>query len=216
MSKVCVRGFSISIDGFGAGPDQSLDHPLGLRGMELHKWMFGTKTFRAMIGEDGGLDGVDEDYARRSMENFGAFILGRNMFGPIRGAWPDETWNGWWGTNPPYHAPVFVLTHYPRPPVEMDGGTTFHFVTDGIEAALALAKSAAGERDIKIGGGVSTVRQYLELGAIDEMHLAMSPVVLGQGEALFSGLDLPSLGFAVTEHVASENATHVVLNRRAT
>ncbi|MBA2126422.1 deaminase [Hyphomicrobium methylovorum] len=216
MSKVCVRGFSISIDGFGAGPDQSLDHPLGLRGMELHKWMFGTKAFRVMIGEDGGLDGVDEDYARRSMENFGAFILGRNMFGPIRGPWPDETWNGWWGTNPPYHAPVFVLTHFPRPPVEMDGGTTFHFVTDGIEAALALAKSAAGERDIKIGGGVSTVRQYLELGAIDEMHLAMSPVVLGRGEALFSDVDLPSLGFAVTEHVASENATHVVLDRRAT
>src|SRR3954462_10217374 len=161
MTKVRVGGFAVSLDGFGAGPEQSLQDPLGKRGKELHRWFFGTKTFKAMIGEGGGSEGVDEDYARRAMAGFGAFILGRNMFGPVRGEWPDENWKGWWGDNPPYHAPTFILTHYPRAPIVMEGGTTFHFVTGGIEQALMLAKAAAGAKDIKIGGGVSTVRQYL-------------------------------------------------------
>jgi dihydrofolate reductase len=211
MTQVKVSGFSLSIDGFGAGPDQSLADPLGKRGEELHKWFVGTKTFRAMFGKEGG---TDERFAAASMDGFGAFILGRNMFGPIRGPWPDRSWKGWWGSNPPYHTPVFVLTHYPRPSIEMEGGTVFHFVTEGIEAALDQAKAAAGGLDVKIGGGVSTVRQYLEIGAVDEMHLAISPVLLGRGEAMFTGLDLPALGFSVKEHVASENATHVVLTKQ--
>src|SRR5215468_6663923 len=197
MTKVRVAGFSISLDGFGAGPEQSLENPLGKRGRELHQWFFGTRTFRAMTGEGGGSDGVDEAYAHRSMDGFGAFILGRNMFGPIRGPWPDQSWKGWWGANPPYHAPTFVLTHHPRDPIEMEGGTTFIFVTKGIEAALDQAKQAANGRDVKIGGGVETVRQYLRAGLIDELHLALSPVVLGQGEAMFAGIDLPALGFRV-------------------
>ena len=213
MAKVRVRGFSVSLDGFGAGPEQGINDPLGKRGMELHQWFFGTKTFRAMHGEGGGSDGVDEKYAARSMEGFGAFVVGRNMFGPIRGPWPDESWKGWWGDSPPYHAPVFVLTHHRRAPIEMKGGTTFHFVTDGIDAALEQAKAAAGDRDIKIGGGVATVRQYLVAGVIDELHLAIAPVVLGRGESLFAGIDLPALGYSVTENVATESATHVVLSR---
>jgi dihydrofolate reductase len=213
MTKVRVGGFSVSLDGFGAGPEQSLADPLGKRGLELHQWFFGTRAFRAMIGESGGSDGVDQSYAHRSMDGFGAFILGRNMFGPIRGPWPDESWKGWWGDNPPYHAPTFVLTHHARAPIEMAGGTTFIFVTEGIAAALEQAKRAAGGRDVKIGGGVATVRQYLRAGAIDEMHFALSPVVLGQGEAMFTGIDLPALGFRVTEHQATEFATHVVLRR---
>ena len=213
MAKVRVAGFSISLDGFGAGPEQSLEHPLGRRGEELHQWIYGTRFFRTMIGEEGGSDGVDQAYAHRAMSGFGAFILGRNMFGPIRGPWPDESWKGWWGANPPYHAPTFVLTHYPRDPIEMEGGTTFIFVTEGIEAALEQARAAAGGLDGKIGGGVETVRQYLRAGLIDELHFALSPVVLGQGEALFSGIDLPALGFRVTEHQASEHATHIVLAR---
>jgi dihydrofolate reductase len=213
MAKVRVAGFSLSIDGFGAGPDQSIDNPLGRRGMELHEWLFGTRMFRAMTGQTGGSDGVDQDYAARSMAGFGAFILGRNMFGPIRKNWPDDSWKGWWGNNPPYHAPVFVLTHFARAPIEMEGGTVFHFVTDGIEIALEQAKAAAGMHHIKIGGGVSTVRQYLQAGLIDELHFAVSPVVLGRGEAMFAGIDLPGLGFRVTEHVATEHATHVVLSK---
>ncbi|XSG82581.1 MAG: dihydrofolate reductase family protein [Methyloligella sp. ZOD6] len=213
MTEVIVSGFSLSIDGYGAGPDQSLESPLGRRGEELHRWMFGTKTFRTMIGQEGGSEGVDESYAARAMDGFGAFILGRNMFGPIRGDWPDKEWKGWWGDNPPYHAPTFILTHYPRDPIEMEGGTTFHFVTNGIEAALEQAKAAAGGKNVKIGGGVSTVRQYLEAGLIDEMHLAISPVVLGRGEAMFAGIDLPELGFRVTEQTATDHATHVVLTR---
>jgi dihydrofolate reductase len=181
--------------------------------MELHEWAFGTKTFRKMTGEAGGSDGVDEDYAARSMAGFGAFILGRNMFGPVRGAWPDESWKGWWGDNPPYHTPVFVLTHYARAPIEMEGGTVFHFVSEGIEAALDQAKAAAGNLDVKIGGGVSTVRQYLQAGLIDELHFAIAPVVLGRGEAMFEGIDLPGLGFRVSEHAAAGHATHVVLGR---
>ena len=213
MSQVRVGGFSISLDGFGAGPEQSLEHPLGRRGQELHQWIFGTRFFRTMIGQDGGSEGVDQAYAHRSMSGFGAFILGRNMFGPIRGPWSDETWKGWWGANPPYHAPTFVLTHYPRDPIEMEGGTSFIFVTGGIEAALDQAREAAGDLDVKIGGGVETVRQYLRAGLIDELHFALSPVVLGRGEAMFAGIDLPALGFRVTEHQASEHATHIVLAR---
>lgn len=213
MSRVRVGGFTVSLDGFGAGPEQSLEHPLGRRGEKLHQWMFGTRFFRTMIGQDGGSDGVDQAYAERAMSGFGAFILGRNMFGPVRGPWPDEEWKGWWGANPPYHAPTFVLTHYPRAPIEMEGGTTFIFVTEGIEAALEQAKAAAGGLDVKIGGGVETVRQYLCADLIDELHFALSPVVLGQGEAMFAGIDLPALGFHVTEHQASEHAVHIVLTR---
>lgn len=213
MPKVRVGGFSISVDGFSAGAEQSLENPLGKRGPEIFSWFFPTETFRAMQGHSDGSDGVDNRYAARAMDGFGAFILGRNMFGPIRGPWKDEDWKGWWGPNPPYHAPTFVLTNYAREPIEMEGGTTFHFVTDGIESALDQAKSAAGELDVKIGGGVSTVRQYLEMRAIDEMHLAMAPVVLGRGEALFAGLDLSELGYAVTETVAGENANHVVVTK---
>src|SRR3984957_17159729 len=196
MSKVRVAGFGISLDGFGAGIEQSVDDPLGKRGPELFQWFFHTRTFRAMLGKEGGsIDAndaydVDEEFARRSMENFGAFILGRNMFGPVRGPWKDDSWKGWWGPNPPYHAPTFVLTHYEREPVVMEGGTTFYFVSGGIEEALRLAKQAAGDKDIKIGGGVSTVRQYLQAGLVDSLHFALVPVVLGQGEALFPGLDL--------------------------
>lgn len=213
MTRVRVAGFSVSIDGFGAGPEQSLADPLGRRGLELHEWFFGTRTFRAMNGEVGGSDDVDEQFAAGSMAGFGAFILGRNMFGPLRDEWPDDRWRGWWGDDPPYRTPVFVLTHFARPPIEMDGGTVFHFVTDGIAAALDRAKATAGDRDVKIGGGVSTVRQYLVAGLVDELHFAIAPVVLGRGEALFDGIDLPKLGFRVTEHLATEHATHVVLKR---
>ena len=211
MSKVIVSGFSLSIDGFGAGPEQSLETPLGRRGDELHRWLFGTRRFQQMIGQDGGSEGVDNDYAERILHGVGAFIMGRNMFGPVRGDWPDAAWRGWWGDNPPYHAPTFVLTHHPRDPIEMEGGTTFHFVTEGIEAALERAIAAAGGKTVKIAGGVSTVRQYLRAGLIDELHFAISPVVLGRGEAMFAGLDLPALGFSVTEHQATDAATHIVL-----
>src|SRR5579864_6645808 len=213
MPKVRVAGFSVSLDGFSAGIEQSLGDPLGKRGTEIFQWFFRTKSFCAMHGQEGGVVDTDDEFARRALENFGAFILGRNMFGPLRGPWPDHSWKGWWGDNPPYHAPTFVLTHHPRDPIEMDGGTTFIFVTDGIEAALEKAKLAAKGRDVKIGGGVETVRQYLRAGLIDELHLAFSPVVLGQGEAMFAGVDLPALGFRVTEHQASEQATHIVLAR---
>jgi dihydrofolate reductase len=213
MSRVRVAGFSVSLDGFGAGPDQSLTDPLGKRGEELHQWFFGTRTFRAMVGQEGGSDGVDESFARSAMQGFGAFILGRNMFGPIRGDWPDDNWKGWWGDNPPYHAPTFVLTHFPRDPIVMEGGTTFYFVTDGLDAALDQAQASAGELDVKIGGGVSIVRQYLRAGVIDELHLAISPVVLGRGEALFAGIDLPALGYRVAETASTAFATHVILGR---
>jgi len=214
MAKVRVGAFSISVDGFGAGPDQDLDNPLGVRGREMFQWAFATKTFRTMFGEEGGSTGIDEGYAARSMQGMGAWIMGRNMFGPIRGEWPDDQWKGWWGEEPPYHCPVFVLTHHARAPIEMKGGTVFNFVTGGAGEALSLAKAAAGERDIRIGGGVQTIRQYLVAGALDEVHLAVSPVVLGQGEALFAGLDLPALGYAVTEHAQGEQAMHIVLTRQ--
>ncbi len=211
MTKVKVAGFSVSLDGFSAGPDQSLDHPLGVRGQEIFQWFFPTRAFRQMQGKDDGETGPDDDFGRRSMEGFGAFILGRNMFGPVRGEWADDKWKGWWGDNPPYHAPTFILTHYPRPPIEMLGGTTFHFVTGGIEDALHKAREAAGAKDIKIGGGVETVRRYIHAGHVDEIHLALAPVVLGQGESLFNGLDLHALGYRTVEHVPTDRATHIVL-----
>jgi dihydrofolate reductase len=214
MSKVRVAGFCLSLDGFSAGIEQSLGDPLGKCGTEIFQWYFHTRTFRAMLGEEGGSVDLDDVFARRAMENFGAFILGRNMFGPVRGPWPDNSWKGWWGANPPYHAPTFVLTHYEREPLVMEGGTTFYFVTDGIDEALRLAKQAAGDKDVKIGGGVSTVRQYLKAGSIDSLHFALAPTALGQGEALLTGIDLRALGFSVTEHKATEYATHVVLTRR--
>lgn len=215
MTKVRVAGFGVSIDGFGAGPEQSLAHPLGKDGTELFQWFFPTRTFRMMQGQDGGTTGADDDFARDAMAGFGAFILGRNMFGPVRGQWPDDQWKGWWGNNPPYHAPTFVLTHHPRPSIEMEGGTVFHFVTEGVEAALDRARQAAGDKDIKIGGGVDTVRQYVRAGAVDELHFAVSPVMLGTGEAIFAGLDLRALGYRVKQRVATELATHVVLSRKS-
>jgi dihydrofolate reductase len=210
---VRVAGFSVSVDGFGAGTDQTLADPLGKRGPELFQWYFPTQAFQAMHGGGTGTIGPDNDFAQRAMAGFGAFILGRNMFGPVRGEWPDDQWKGWWGDNPPYHAPTFVLTHHPRAPIEMQGGTTFFFVTDGIESALRQARAAAGAKDVKIGGGVSTVRQYLQAGAIDTLHFALSPTVLGQGEAVFDGIDLRALGYRVTEHVPTHKATHIVLSR---
>jgi dihydrofolate reductase len=214
MSKVRVAGFGVSLDGFGAGIDQSLDNPLGKRGPEMFQWFFHTRSFRSMQGRDGGTTGdVDDVFGQRAMENFGAFILGRNMFGPVRGPWPDDSWKGWWGDDPPYHAATFVLTHYEREPLVMEGGTTFHFVTGGIEEALALAKQAAGSKDVKIGGGVATVRQYLKAGLVDSLHLASIPVLLGQGENLFEGLDLHALGYSVTDRQTSEYATHLVLEK---
>jgi dihydrofolate reductase len=214
MSRVRVAGFGVSLDGFGAGPEQSLTDPLGKRGADLFQWFFHTRTFRSMVGKEGGSVGdIDDLFASRAMENFGAFILGRNMFGPVRGPWPDDSWKGWWGDNPPYHSPTFVLTHYEREPIVMEGGTTFYFVTGGIEEALDRAKKAAGTKDIKIGGGVSTVRQYLQAGLIDSLHLASVPVLLGVGEALFNGLDLRGLGYPVTDRKVSEYATHLTLER---
>ena len=214
MSKVRVAGFSVSLDGFGAGIEQSLTDPLGKRGTEIFQWIFHTRYFQAMRGQEGGSAGdIDDEFAHQAMDNFGAFILGRNMFGPVRGPWLDESWKGWWGENPPYHAPTFVLTHHEREPLVMEGGTTFYFVTGGIGEALARAKKAAGHRDVKIGGGVSTVRQYLEAGLIDSLHLASVPVLLGQGEPLFEGLDMRALGFSVTDRKASEYATHLTLEK---
>ena len=215
MPKVRVAGFSVSLDGFSAGIEQSLNDPLGKRGTEIFQWFFRTKSFRTMLGQEGGAVDTDDDFAHKAMDNFGAFILGRNMFGPVRGPWLDRSWKGWWGDNPPYHAPTFVLTNHEREPLVMKGGTTFYFVTGGIEEALRLAKTAAGDKDVKIGGGVSTVRQYLRGGMIDALHLAVAPVVLGQGEALFRDLDLPALGFSVTGHQATEHATHIVLEKTA-
>ncbi len=215
MSKVRVAGFSLSLDGFGAGPRQSLEDPLGQGGEQLHQWLFPTRTFQKMFGKGHGTEGLDEKYAARSMDNFGAFILGRNMFGPVRGPWPDESWRGWWGETPPYHVPVFVLTHHQRAPLEMDGGTIFHFVTGGILDALDRARQAAAGRDIRVGGGASTIRQYLEADLIDEMHLVVSPILLGSGEPLFAGIDLKGRGFEVTEQVPTDKAMHVVLEKRS-
>ncbi len=213
MSRLRVNNFSISLDGFGAGPGQSLEHPLGVGGKQLHGWMFATRTGRRLFGQEGGSTGVDDEFAARGFENLGAWILGRNMFGPVRGPWPDESWRGWWGENPPYHVPVFVLTQHARRPLVMEGGTTFYFVTEGIEAALRQAREAAGAKDVRIGGGVQTLRQYLEARLIDELHLAVAPVLLGSGAALFAGLDLPRLGYRCSRYVPAELAAHLVLTR---
>lgn len=213
MSKVRVAAFSISLDGFGAGPRQDLNNPLGVRGFELHEWFQSTEVFKKMHGQSGGTQGIDNNVAAQSFEDVGAWILGRNMFGPVRGPWKDDSWKGWWGDTPPYHTPVFVLTHHARPPLTMNGGTTFHFVTDGSESALKKAKEAANGKDVRIGGGVLTIRQYLAAGQIDEMHLAISPVLLGEGEHLFSGLNLSKLGFAPFRTVAGEKATHVFIKK---
>ena len=214
MAKLRVHAFSISLDGYGAGPAQSRENPLGVGGEELHEWMFPTRTFQQLQGQEGGTTGVDDELTRRGFENVGAWILGRNMFAPSRGAWPDDGWKGWWGDNPPYHGPVFVLTHHPREPIPMEGGTTFHFVTDGAHAALQRALEAAGGRDVRIVGGVGTIRQYLTAGLIDEMHLAISPILLGSGEHLLAGIDASELGYKVAQHIPTAGATHVVLTKR--
>lgn len=214
MTRVRVESFTISLDGHGAGPRQSLEHPLGVGGTDLHQWALPTRTFqKALFGADGGSTGIDEDFAARGFRNVGAWILGRNMFGPIRGPWPDMNWKGWWGDNPPYHMPVFVLTHHARPSLPMEGNTTFHFVTGGIREALDQARSAAKGKDVRIGGGPHTIRQYLRAGLIDEMHIAIAPVLLGGGERLFEDVDLRALGYKVVQHAASALATHVVLQR---
>jgi dihydrofolate reductase len=213
MSRLRIHCFSISLDGYGAGPRQDIENPLGVGGLALHEWMLPTRTFRRMEGEDGGTDGIDDDFVKRGLVGIGAWILGRNMFGPVRGPWPDDTWKGWWGSNPPYHTPVFVLTHHARPPVEMAGATEFRFVND-IHSALKHAVDAAGDQDVRLGGGVSTIRQYLQARLVDEMHVAITPVLLGSGEHLLSGLDLPTLGYELVDHVPSAGTTHIVIARR--
>jgi dihydrofolate reductase len=214
MTKLRVHAFSISLDGYGAGPNQGLDYPLGVGGLQLHEWVFGTRTFRQMhTASADGTTGVDDQFAARGFANIGAWILGRNMFAPSRGAWQDDAWKGWWGDNPPYHTDVFVLTHHPRAPIRMAGDTTFHFVTDGIHAALERAKASAKGRDVRVGGGVATIQQYLRAQLVDEMHLAIAPTVLGSGENLFAGIDLAELGYRCVEHVPSAAATHVVLSK---
>ncbi|HLO67013.1 MAG TPA: dihydrofolate reductase family protein [Holophaga sp.] len=214
MTRIRVEGFTLSLDGFGAGPDQDLDHPLGIGGTDLHGWLLPTRTFqRALSGRDEGTTGIDDAFAARGFRNIGAWILGRNMFGPVRGPWGDSDWKGWWGEEPPYHVPVFVLTHHARAPLSMAGGTTFHFVTGGVREALDRAREAAGGRDVRIGGGPATIRQFLREGLIDELHLAVAPVLLGRGEPLFAGLDLRALGYACVASEPSEKATHVILRR---
>lgn len=214
MPKLRVSNFAISLDGYSAGPDQSLSDPLGVGGPLLMEWFFVTKTWRSMHGEAGGETGVDNSFAERGMGGAGAWILGRNMFGPVRGPWPDDQWKGWWGDEPPYHCPTYVLTHHPRAPITMQGGTTFYFVTDGIESALRQARAAAGNKDVRVGGGASTVRQFLQARLLDEVHLAVRPILFGRGENLYAGLDLPALGYECVESVAGERATHVTLRRK--
>jgi dihydrofolate reductase len=213
MPIVRVNAFAVSLDGYAAGPHQSLEAPLGVRGPELFEWFFSTRTWKQMHGYGDGSTGIDDEWAQRGMENVGAWILGRNMFGPVRGPWPDDSWKGWWGEEPPYHVPAFVLTHHPRKSLEMKGGTTFHFVTDGIEAALGRAKDAAKDKDVRIGGGVGTIQQYLRARLIDELHLAIRPLLMGSGENLFAGIDMAKLGYRSTEHVSTELAIHVKLRK---
>ena len=214
MSKLRVNAFSISLDGFGAGPNQSREDPLGAGGESLHEWIFPTRMFRTLYGNGDGETGPDNDFAERSFDNLGAWIMGRNMFGPVRGEWPDEAWRGWWGDSPPYHCDVFVLTHHPRPSFEMKGGTVFHFVAEGAAEALERARKAAGDKDVRIGGGAATIRQYLRAGAVDEMHVAVSPVLLGSGEPFWQGLDLPALGYEVAGSTAGERASHLRIVRK--
>ena len=213
MTRLIVHSFTISLDGYGAGPSQSVENPLGVGGEDLHDWLVNTRTFKRMQGREDGDTGIDEDFAARGMTGIGAWIMGRNMFGPIRGPWPDESWRGWWGKNPPYHTPVFVLTHYERPSLEMEGGNVFHFVTEGIHAALERARAAAGRLDIRLLGGAATIRQYLQAGLVDEMHLPVSPLLLGSGEPLLGGLDLPALGYKCTGSIPSARAVHYVITR---
>jgi dihydrofolate reductase len=214
MSKLRVPCFSLSLDGFAAGPEQSLENPNGIGGLDIHEWFFPTATFQQLLyGKETGTTGIDNDFAARGIQNIGAWILGRNMFGPVRGPWPDQNWKGWWGENPPFHTPVFVLTHHARAPIVMAGGTTFHFVTEGIHAALERARAAAGDMDVRLGGGVATIQQYLRAGLVNELHLAFAPVLLGSGESLFSGINMRSLGYQCVEHVATDKATHVVLRK---
>ena len=213
MSKLSVSSFTISLDGYGAGPDQTVENPLGIGGEELHDWLVATRTFARLGGKESGTTGPDDDFAARGFGNVGAWIMGRNMFGPVRGPWPDESWRGWWGKNPPYHCAVFVLTHHPRAALPMEGGTTFHFVTGGIHEALERAFDAAGAKEVRVGGGAATIRQYLRAGLVDELHLAVSPRLLGSGEHLLAGIDLPQLGYRCVEHVPTAAATHYVLAR---
>jgi dihydrofolate reductase len=214
MSKLRVHCFALSLDGYGAGPRQDIDNPLGVGGFALHDWMHPTRTFQRMVlGKEGGETGLDDELTAQGLDNVGAWILGRNMFGPVRGPWPDDTWKGWWGDTPPYRTPVFVLTHHGRAPIEMKGGTVFHFVTGGIDEALTRARDAARDKDIRLGGGVSTVRQYLEARLVDDMHLAISPVLLGSGEHLFAGMDLPALGYVCSRQLNSEKASHLFVTR---
>src|SRR5208282_2234951 len=215
MTKLRVHAFGISIDGYGAGPSQNLENPLGIGGMALHDWMFSTRTLQRMFGNEGGTTGIDDDFAARGFDNIGAWIIGRNMFGPVRGPWPDESWKGWWGDNPPFHTPVFVLTHHARASITMAGETSFHFITEGIQAALQRASAAANGKDIRIGGGVATIQEFLHAGLIDYVHLAISPVLLGSGEKLFANIDLPKLGYQCTEHSSTPKATHLVLTKRS-
>lgn len=213
MAKLRVHTFSISVDGYGAGANQCLANPLGDGGVALHQWFFATRTFQRMQGGSGGATGIDDDFAARGFANIGAWIIGRNMFGPVRGPWSGDSWKGWWGDNPPFHVPVFVLSHHARPSIVMDGGTVFHFVTEGTQAALTRATEAANGHDIRLGGGVATIRQYLGEGLIDEMHMAISPAFLGSGEHLLHGIDVPKLGYRCSEHLSTSAATHVVLSR---
>ncbi len=215
MGKVRVESLCISLDGYGAGPEQTLENPMGQGGGGLHGWARSTRTFRTMFGQDGGSTGIDEEFAQRGFRNLGAWVMGRNMFGPVRGPWPDMTWRGWWGENPPYHVPVYVLTNHAREPLVMDGDNVFHFITGGAAEAMQLAKAAAGDKDVRVGGGTQTIREYLRTGAIDEMHLVVSPVLLGRGEHLLAGLDLPALGYQVGQAVRGEEATHHLITRRA-
>ncbi len=215
MGKLRVPIFGISIDGFGAGPGQDSDNPYGVGGRKVHEWYKATRTFRNMAGDasNAGTTGIDDDLAARSDQNIGAWMMGRNMFGPLRGPWPNEDWKGWWGSNPPFHVPVFVLTHFARPSIEMEGGTTFHFVTDGIEAALKRARAAAGDRDVRLGGGVTTVREYLRAGLVDELHLAIAPVLLGSGEHLLKDIDLTRSGYRSVEYFPSQSVAHMFIRK---
>ena len=214
MSRLVVRSFAVSLDGYGAGPEQSQQNPLGLNGPEMFQWFFSTRTWQKLYGQGPGETGVDDDFAARGFENIGAWILGRNMFGPVRGPWPDGSWKGRWGEEPPYHCPVFVLTHHAREPLAMKGGTEFRFVTGGIRDALAQARAAAGGKDVRVGGGAQTLREYAQARLLDDVHLAISPVLLGSGESLFSGLDWSALGYHVAESIQGERATHVFIRRR--
>lgn len=214
MSRLAVRCFSVSFDGYSAGPDQDIDNPIGVGGLQVFSWQFATRAHHLMSGQPGGETGMDNDLVLPGFQNVGAWFIGRNMFGPVRGPWPDDSWKGWWGANPPYHVPVFVLTHHPRAPITMEGGTTFHFVTDGIHSALQQAVDAAKGQEVRLGGGISTIQQYLRARLIDEMHLVLSPVLLGRGESIFRDIDLPALGYELTNHIASPAATHMFLTRK--